>query len=259
VINLRDIIIIYLACGAPFGVYYFLQHRETGKTAALFLRSCGVMLLWIPYACFIWRKKHAKGISGRANFSSDVEISLLEQRSAIIQKQILQSFVEFAPKAVSDVSFFGFRDVLETYAGLTIAVAADQAEGFTSSAEVFKIAGREKKEMPLGQICLTRRNRNRLYAHQTDAREDMLRELAKLAARQRLIDSERENYKFSAFKGLILELFELLDVKSLHGAKDAFAGDAKEQDSINSNGARQQEIRQCQPQQLPHRPQVQTQ
>jgi hypothetical protein len=46
--NLIDFFIIYLACGAPFGVYYFLQHRGGLDSRLLWLKRCSTLFFGCP-------------------------------------------------------------------------------------------------------------------------------------------------------------------------------------------------------------------
>ena len=48
--NWNDLIIIYLACGAPFAVYYYLQNRNLNEKNYLYLKTLFRFLVWIPDA-----------------------------------------------------------------------------------------------------------------------------------------------------------------------------------------------------------------
>ncbi len=176
-----DLLIIYLSCGAPFGAYHFLQNRGKTPVLGLFPRSLAVLLLWIPFAYLLWRKNVAKRLTGKEFFSPNPEISLLEQQISVLQEQILQAFVELNSKNGLGLRFFAFRDVLQRYTGLTLALKANESMVGENDLEIFRIAGRKKKELPLAGKCLAKRNSMRLKSHQSKSREDFLGYLAKLS------------------------------------------------------------------------------
>lgn len=232
-----DLLIIYLSCGAPFGVYFFLQHRKKGISIRLLLRSAAAGLVWIAYAYLLWRKNVAKRLTSQKkslqkslqNFLPDPEIALLEQQTSVLQEQVLQAFIELNSNARLKAQFFAFRDVLERFVGLTLAVKADQSAGIGSGAEkndheLFRIAGRKGKDAALAQKCLSRRNRLRLEEHQKNAREDFLKQVANLAGAGVLINGGGRGQNISLIKDLILELLELIDVKLMGRAEEIFAG-----------------------------------
>lgn len=221
-----DILIIYLSCGAPFGVYFFLhEHRKTGVSSRLLLRSAAVWLFWIAYAYLLWRKNSAKRFTpsrhSSKKSSKNSEIALLEQQTAVMQEQILQAFIEASSRTRLKVQFFAFRDVLERFVGLTLAVKADEVSKDDNDHELFHIAGRKGRDAERAQKCLSRRNRTRLYEHQKNAREDFLKQVANLAGNNVPLNSG-EFQKISALRDLILELLELLDVKLMERAENIF-------------------------------------
>jgi hypothetical protein len=239
-----DLLIIYLSCGAPFGVHFFLQNRKKTGFGALLLRSFGAGLLWIAYAYLLWRKNFAKRLTKAEVFSQNPEISLLEQQTSMLQEQILQSFIALSAKSPLNYGFFAFRDVLERYVGLTLAEKACETTAGEIDFEVFRIAGRKKKELPLAGKCLARKNSMHLRSHQCNAREDFLKLMASIAHQAVQISGSSKESNISFFKDLILELFELIDVKTLQQAEDIF--DARPAET--ENGLHMPEVIECQPQ-----------
>jgi hypothetical protein len=245
-----DLLIIYLSCGAPFGVHHFLQGRNKRPVFGLFARSCGISLLWAAYAYLLWRKNIAKRLTKREIFSPDPQISLLGQQISMLQEQILQAFVELNAETGSKLNFFAFRDVLERYAGLTLALKADETTAGESDFEVFRIAGRKKKELPLAGKCLARKNSMRLKSHQCNAREDFLKLLAKLAFDAVPLKSDGGYQNSFALKELILELFELIDVNTLRKVESAFGSHENAPGELiqeSKNGFQTSEVTKCQP------------
>jgi hypothetical protein len=242
-----DLLIIYLSCGAPFGVYFFLQNRKKYDLSRLLLSSGAAGLFWIAYAYLLWRKNIAKRLTGKENSSKKPEISLLEQQISVLQEQILQAFIDLNAKTPLKPGFFAFRDVLERYSGLTLAIRAEETIAGESDFEVFRIAGRKKKELPLAGKCLARKNSMRLKSHQCNAREDFLKLLAKLGEDPVQLKGTGKAQNFSFFNDLILELFELLDVRTLPRVQDVFERQRNEFTRNPENGFETSEVIQCQP------------
>ena len=173
--NLTDFIIIYLACGAPFGVYYFLQSRNEVESPIIWLKIFLTFLFWIPFAFLLFRQFLVSNENLHSNhyltsvFETEDEgnIYLIQKE---IEKKISESRLEF--------SLFEFRETLERYVGLTLA----HREAFTKVSErekeIFRIA--ENSNVELSANCLHRRNRKLLAFHQTEARKDFLHMIKKL-------------------------------------------------------------------------------
>jgi hypothetical protein len=259
-----DLLIIYLSCGAPFGVYFFLQSRKRGISTGLLLRAGAATLFWIPFAYLLWRKNVAKRLTKKEFFLPNPEISLLEQQISVLQEQILQAFIELNSKTGQKLHFFAFRDVLERYAGLTLAVKADENSVGESDFEIFRIAGRKKKELPLAGKCLAKRNSMRLISHQSKSCEDFLNHLAKLSRIAASAGPEGKPPNIFAFQGLILELFELIDVKTLQKAESVFINEEDARGHLTDdteNGFYKSEVIPCPPRleiKPPAQPQLQT-
>jgi hypothetical protein len=221
-----DLLIIYFSCGAPFGVYFFLHNRGKMPVFKLLLNSIGAAVVWIAYAYLLRREKITKSFTKKEFSFGKPEISLLEQQTSMMQEQILQEFIVLNSKAALKVQFFTFRDVLERFVGLTIAVKSGKAGAGENEHEIFNVAGRKGKDAALAGKCLSRRNRNRLSEHQKGAREDFLKVLANLAAGSVPVNGplngDAKVGNFSLLKDLILELLELIDVKLIVRAEDIF-------------------------------------
>lgn len=142
-----DFFIIYLACGTPFGVYYFLNHRF--EKYAL-IKSISTALLWIPYSLHLIYEKYAGKPSPR----------LME-----IQKY-------FETELPEHISIFQFRETIERYSGLCQANAHENHRPTASETELMQISAHTGTS--LGAKCLHRRNRTLLRFHQKLARRDLL-------------------------------------------------------------------------------------
>ena len=244
-----DLLIIYLSCGAPFGVYFFLKgpvKSHKAKSVKHLLKSAAAGLLWIGYAYLLWRKNIAKRLTKQESFSPNPEISLLEQQTSMLQEQILQSFVDFNAETGSKLNFFAFRDIMERYIGLTLALKADETIAGESDFEVFRIAGRKKKELPVAGKCLARKISMRLKSHQCNAREDFLKYIAKLTRQSVQTNGNGQTQNNSLLKDLILELFELTDVKTLQQVEHIFSA-RENAPEYSENGFETSEVIKCQP------------
>lgn len=171
VMNTSDFLIIYLACGAPFAVYFFLQNRKNLSPRMLWLKSFLTVFVWIPYA-FLLLNDFAtkKSRAGRENNNQASSNEKLRE----IQKQLLDLQLEAERK----ISPFEFREILERYAGLTNFCNFEDKAPSAAEREIFRIALR--KNTGLAANCLHRRNRQRLLFHQTLARKDFLQIITKL-------------------------------------------------------------------------------
>lgn len=158
--NLIDLTIIYLTCGAPFGVYYFYQQRDFSNK---FWRSVLVTLFWFPYAfrllhTFVTKRFHNQ---------------TLDEKS--LTDSFEKKFAQILLAENVDVFLFDFRETFERYAGLTKAVSAESSE---AEAELFQILNHPNKK--LATKLLNRRNRSRLNSHHILARKDFLRMIEKI-------------------------------------------------------------------------------
>lgn len=193
VMNAIDFFIIYLACGAPFGVYYFLQNRNRFDSRLLWLETLLNFVFWIP-AAFLFLSRSA-GLKTRSNVSEtagDAKRNNLQS----IQKQIEENFSESDLK----ISIYEFRETIERYVGLTLANQTNAAESRAGGEDFFRAA--QTTNIELGAICLNRRNRNRLLLHQTEARNDFLYLINQLLK----LSSDKKSLEQSAIK--LVEVLE---------------------------------------------------
>ncbi len=160
--NQIDLIIIYLACGAPFAVYYFLQNRRLRYTKLFWIKTTFAFILWLPLAAQLFWNKFSF-------FHSQFFLVNKEKSISSLQKQIEAILIE----SDSQISIYNFREVFERYAGLTKANSDKNNKISDSEKEVFRIS--ENANIELAAICQHRRNRKKLFFHHTLARQDFLR------------------------------------------------------------------------------------
>jgi hypothetical protein len=209
--NSLDIFIIYLACGAPVGVYYFLQNRGSIQSNTFWLKTLFTFLFWMPSAFFLLRQNKSLKIASVFSFDKTSQLdSKREERFQSIQKRIEKNLLDGKLK----ISIYELREIVERYIGLSLAAENESEEVCKQEAEIFRIS--EIKNIELGAVCLKRRNRKRLSFHQTEARKDFLHLIKQLSES----DSNVKDIKSQA-----IELVKLLkDLKAQAALEKNFAG-----------------------------------
>lgn len=157
--SLFDLIIIYLAAGAPFGVYKVTTLKGSLAPKVVF----GLLLQIVLWPAFTL-KMLVGGESGIAEAGKELDR---------LQSEIEQiAFTDGSAAAI-----FDFREVFARYVGLSQAANIEVASGQVS--DIFAIG---KAENPtLATAILARRNREKLTFHQMTARNefvDMIGEIA---------------------------------------------------------------------------------
>lgn len=172
--NLSDTIIIYLTCGAPFGVYYFLQNRTRTDSITLWLKSLLNFIFWMPFAFLLLSRNNRLKNLFYNRGKTNAEESKPDDILYFLQKRIEKKFLESDLK----ISIYEFREIVERYVGLTLAKPDKPLTIGKRNSEVFRVS--KNKNTELGAVCLARRNRKRLSFHHIEAREDFLQLIKKL-------------------------------------------------------------------------------
>jgi len=173
--NSIDLMVIYLACGAPFAVYFFLQNRKKLSQKRLWLETLLIFAFWLLFAFrflmlnrkFGWKFTKSP-IFGDSNLIKDRKLFLFQKQ---FEEILIQSSLQ--------ISVFEFREIIERYIGLTLAKQNNGKETTKAETEIFRIINH--KNTNLAAACLHRRNRKRLFFHQTLAGQDFLNIIAKLS------------------------------------------------------------------------------
>ncbi|HKX84967.1 MAG TPA: hypothetical protein VJL58_12150 [Pyrinomonadaceae bacterium] len=142
-----DLIIVYLAFGAPFAVSDYLQRNDL-------IRAFVVFIFW-PAAA--WR-------SVRKRISPPEAVAFDERSARIFEK--LQREIDGRTNHVV------FRDAFDRYVGLSNEIRREESPLETKSAELLRISGSENTAA--AAAALSRRNAVRLRRHHNDARERFL-------------------------------------------------------------------------------------
>lgn len=164
--NLTELTIFYLACGAPFGVYYYYQVREFEKPNKLIAYSLLITLFWFIYAIKLLHQFVTKRLLFTEFVETKFSDSIFKTKITEFEKKFSQILLE----EKINISIFEFRETMERYAGLTREIYFSNSE---NESELYLITNHENKN--LATKCLERRNRSRLLAHQTAARLDFFK------------------------------------------------------------------------------------
>ncbi|MGQ0541126.1 MAG: hypothetical protein ACT4O9_04650, partial [Blastocatellia bacterium] len=159
-----ELLIIYLTFGAPLGVYRFFQASESSSAVDL-LKLFFNIIFWPPLAISIIRNSISNSLL-RSHFE---DAHLLDARTDEIVALCRERLRSALNGKFNQIEFRGIIEAYDRYTGLTLELKANQAAG--PSEEIFKIARHSNED--LASICLRRRNRSRLIAHQNRARKDL--------------------------------------------------------------------------------------
>jgi hypothetical protein len=151
--TLFELTVIYLAAGAPFGVHHFFKMRGRSMTN----RIAGALLhfvLWVP-------------------FSVIYLVSLLkkETKDDSSARKLLELQTELEAACKDRVPVFEARRILERYVGLR-SLSMPQSIEAAKDITIFDLA--DHPNVALAEICINRRNRERISLHQTNAAQDIV-------------------------------------------------------------------------------------
>ncbi len=167
--NFTDLLIIYFSIGAPFGVYSYFQNRSELYQNDSLLKAVFPFLFWFPTAFELLKNKtFSRNTVSASGYKERFTASAEETKLYSVQKQLEKKF----QKSSCKISIYEFREILERYAGLTIACKNQNSAAGDTGSEFFKIA--QNKNVELAAKCFDRRNRARLFFHQSSARQDFL-------------------------------------------------------------------------------------
>lgn len=162
--NIADLVIIYLAFGAPFAVYKYLQNRDVERGQRI-LGSLLTFFFWIPVAAQTGYRYFTNAYSGNA-FVSQRNLDALDARLAVLRESIKAELII----AGCNLTVHDIREILERYAGLADCARDTAYRESDPFSRLFEAAGQTRHE--LAAVCLTRRNRRRLKRHHIQAGQD---------------------------------------------------------------------------------------
>lgn len=216
--NLTDFIIIYLACGTPFGVYHFIDNR---KSNSHWLKSLLTIFVWIPYALRLLRKRVNRRLFSR-NAENGKKRLFLEDEAALEKTQ--KELENLLIKNMKDFSTYQFREIIERYVGLTFAARAENKKPTEKERNLFHIAGSDDRK--LAAKCLHRRNLKLLSFHQSLARKDFLNFVLK----HKDDVSDAENFIHLLFK--ITRLLQDTEAENVVKSGFSFAAQSRNSKSV---------------------------
>jgi hypothetical protein len=192
VMLLSELIIIYLAAAAPFGVAKFLRQPTSVSRSRALLRATGAALLW---PLMLLSRRFVQKKFGRVEHEAATpEVSLSrELRIDDARRALLSSLYRTGDLAeeVSGLNTEATRGTVretiasvERYVGLALAVAVADEEASSLRApretELCRLSGRTGDDLHIAGLCHRRRNVARLRAHQSDSRLELLHAFAEL-------------------------------------------------------------------------------
>ncbi|NNE99641.1 MAG: hypothetical protein HKN25_11530 [Pyrinomonadaceae bacterium] len=166
-----DITIIYLACGAPFGVYSFLAYRH--REDKVWIRSLLTALFWIPFALRLLLSSLTEKLNQNEFF-----INFLGGRNDESLISAKKSFEIYLPRNGYSMSLYELREIINRYSGLTLARNAKAKGPAGHEQEIFRIDARTGSN--ISAVCLNRRNHSKLSFHQKESRNDFLEAFSNL-------------------------------------------------------------------------------
>ncbi|MCA1556222.1 MAG: hypothetical protein LC747_05980, partial [Acidobacteria bacterium] len=185
---LSEIIIIYLAAAAPFGVANFLQRPADVSGTRSLLYATGAALLWplillsrpLAEKKLSLRELHAP--EQNASLSRELQIDEAQRAllSVLYQTEDLARNISSSNTEATRESVRAVIASVECYVGLSLAAAGTSEEASPRETELCRIAGREDDDLLIAGRCHQRRNLARLKAHQAQSRLELLHTLAEL-------------------------------------------------------------------------------
>lgn len=154
--SLVELIIIYLACGAPFAVFKATSRDANASTKWLVFVSA--LLGWPVFAAML--------ITRRVRTATDGHDPIIERLRTQMET------TAFPDNEIQGV--FDFRETFYRFVGLSNAV--NEPEPDRPGTELFEIGGGGSSET--AARCLARRNRIRLHRHYLKARREFMSSVA---------------------------------------------------------------------------------
>lgn len=163
-----DFLIIYLSCGAPFGVYHFVQNRKTASTGRNLLGALLRFILWIPFAAAMVVRRTSLANLYSLGFDGNLSLDSRRVREIAASRRRIEDLAVSA----TALSVFDCREVVERFIGLSDELRHVNAESDSPDAEIFSVAGHPDKG--IASACLRRQIRRKLEFHLDLARRDLL-------------------------------------------------------------------------------------
>ena len=157
--SLVELVIIYLACGAPFAVFKATSRDANASTKWLVFVTA--LIGWPVFAALLIMRR--------------VRTASSSHEAAIEQLRVQMETAAFPDNEIQSV--FDFRETFYRFVGLSNAV--NEPEPDKPGTELFEIGGVGSSET--AARCLARRNRIRLHRHYLKARREFMSSVAERA------------------------------------------------------------------------------
>ncbi len=172
-----ELSIIYLACGAPFGVFYLLSSRSEKGRPTFVLKLLGNFVFWPQFAVRLllgseWlRKLFDSYVLGRVGYDFGDEEKL---------RRLRKDLERLCVASVGASRIFEFRDDFDRYAGLSVEIGRLGSGDQFAAGEFQSAAGRKATDAV--SATWKRRNEIRLHAHRNIARSEFLAHFSESAS-----------------------------------------------------------------------------
>lgn len=204
VMRVAEIITIYLAVAAPFGVVCFWRERarSDSRLRAFAFALCAAFLFPLTALAFFNKRRRAQkfenGGDSRARSSSrDERRGQFERNSLDALRQLEQFLVNQAAfDETLRYALFAARCSVNRYAGLASAVEQMKISSSSLTArelELFRVAGRAGEDLEVAGDCLRRRNQDKLASHCKRASAELVNSLDDL---REIIEARRRTASF---------------------------------------------------------------
>ena len=149
-VNIFEFAVIYLAIGAPLGVYHLTTHWG-GSLVSTFSFAAVNICLW-PAAALVYLYGH---LNGKLRPFGSTPVSFHSE-----------ALVDAAGSILATDELFVFRETVARYVG--VCQALEEPVGTSATQELLAISG--IREWSTTEACTIRRNRAKLCLQQADAR-----------------------------------------------------------------------------------------
>ena len=170
--NPTEISILYLSIGSAVGAHsFFKSDRSVRQRRRVRTKVMAVVLLWPVYLLILFFQKLA-GLFPKSIFVEPSQSDSSDSQKLILLQKRLESMID---SDIGTNDLYAWREVLTRYAGLSLSSAYPAAAIRPGLLSLGSSASASTQ-----QICLNRRNRERLLKHRNGARTDFLRTYARL-------------------------------------------------------------------------------
>lgn len=164
-----DLLIIYLACGAPFGAYYAFTSREHSRNYWFYLKLAVNFIVWPQYAVRLSGRRAVV----RKLFDSRFDPRVVRDFERNVKINDIRRSLEIAGAATDpEFGLFSFRESFDRYVGLSLEISEDSGDLVSATGEFAEISGKGRHE--IAERCLQRRNLRNLVRHRDQARIELL-------------------------------------------------------------------------------------